>query len=257
MIRKLLYITLSLLLCISHTYATTSELVGFFSLEDNAANSTVTDAHTGGYDLAVINDQTNYSSEQSASAKVSLGFDLDGTTDYVEGTAGTGPTTTCSIQAWVQPDINNQEMIIVYLGDGVVTGGGADHFRLGMNSSGQAFIEAQRGSLGARAVGTTTLLTDGTWYHLVGVCRGITDREIYVNNVSEGTNTTSESPAGVQDEWAIGANHTDADVNFDGIVDEVGIWSDGLTTGEISALYNSGSGLAYPFSAGATAAQIW
>jgi hypothetical protein len=35
--------------------------------------------------------------------------------------------------------------------------------------------------------------------------------------------------------------------NFLGEIDEVGIWSRALTSGEISDLYNSGSGLSYPF----------
>lgn len=34
---------------------------------------------------------------------------------------------------------------------------------------------------------------------------------------------------------------------FNGIVDEVGLWSKELTSGEVSSLYNSGAGFAYPF----------
>jgi hypothetical protein len=33
-----------------------------------------------------------------------------------------------------------------------------------------------------------------------------------------------------------------------GSLDEIGIWNRALTTGEISTLYNSGSGKGYPFS---------
>ena len=35
---------------------------------------------------------------------------------------------------------------------------------------------------------------------------------------------------------------------LDGLVDEVGMWSRVLTSGELDTLYNSGAGLAYPFS---------
>jgi len=38
--------------------------------------------------------------------------------------------------------------------------------------------------------------------------------------------------------------------DFDGLIDEVGIWSRALNSTEVSELYNSGSGLAYPFTTG-------
>lgn len=38
-----------------------------------------------------------------------------------------------------------------------------------------------------------------------------------------------------------------------GYVDEVGVWNKALTSGEITSLYNAGSGVAYPFSGGAPA----
>ena len=38
--------------------------------------------------------------------------------------------------------------------------------------------------------------------------------------------------------------------NMDGLIDEVGFWKRTLTSGERTQLYNSGNGLAYPFSSG-------
>lgn len=40
---------------------------------------------------------------------------------------------------------------------------------------------------------------------------------------------------------------------FDGIIDELGLWDRTLSTTEIAELYNSGSGLAYPFDGGGAA----
>lgn len=235
--------------------AVIDNLVAFYSLEDNAANSTIDDAHNvGPYDGVVVNDQNNFSSEQSVAAKVSLGFELDGTNDYGTVT-GAGITTLITLQAWVQPDVNNVEQTLVYVGDGTISGGGADHHRLGIDSNGKAFIETQRGSTGARATGSTTLLTDGTWYHLIGVCRATNDREIYVNNSSDGTNAGSEVLVGTATVWSIGA-WSDGTAPYDGIIDEVGVWSVGKSTADISSLYNSGSGLAYPFAAGSVSSSL-
>lgn len=45
--------------------------------------------------------------------------------------------------------------------------------------------------------------------------------------------------------------------NFhDGLIDEVGLWDRVLTSGEITQLYNSGNGLAYPFSTGTAAPRL-
>lgn len=224
-------------------------LVGFYSLEDDAASSTVTDDHSNGYDQTLTNDQNNYTSEQSVAAKVGDGFDLDGTNDFSSTGSAGGVTTTVSMQAWVQPDVNNVEQVLVYVGDGVETGGGRDHHILGITAAGKAFIETSRGSSGARAVGGTTLLTDGTWYHIFGVCRAPNDREIYVDAVSDGTDASTESLSGTQTDWSIGALPS-GNSPYDGIIDEVGVWSVGKSESDISDLYNSGAGLAYPFAAG-------
>lgn len=39
---------------------------------------------------------------------------------------------------------------------------------------------------------------------------------------------------------------------WDGVIDEVGVWSRVLTASEITELYNSGAGLTYPFSSGSS-----
>jgi len=71
-------------------------------------------------------------------------------------------------------------------------------------------------------------------------------------NVDDGTALTAAHTTGCQDgtnNFLIGAIHGGGDY-MDGLVDEVGIWNKVLTSGEITDLYNSGSGLAYPFGEG-------
>jgi hypothetical protein len=49
-------------------------------------------------------------------------------------------------------------------------------------------------------------------------------------------------------EFVIGARRTsDNQAPFDGLIDEVGIWSRVLTAAEIAILYNGGSGITFPF----------
>jgi hypothetical protein len=227
--------------------ALTDNLVAFWSCYDNAASTTVTDDHST-YDMAANTNTTNL----STTGKITLGFDLDGTNDYAQNGsfAGAGITQLITLGCWVKFDVNNTEQILMYCGDGVLSGGGRDQQELGVDGSGNPYIETARGSSGARATATgVTVATDGTWYHIVGVCRGTTDREIYVNNVSEGTNSGNEALSGTQSDVSLGA-FPDGSSKLNGVICEAGLWSAGISTADLSTWYGSGSGLAYPFSVG-------
>ena len=84
-----------------------------------------------------------------------------------------------------------------------------------------------------------------TWYHFV-VTANSTETKLYLNGslittlsgiASLPTNSTS----------LYFGHHPDASSYFNGIIDEVGIWTRVLTATEVSNLYNSGSGVTYPF----------
>jgi hypothetical protein len=94
----------------------------------------------------------------------------------------------------------------------------------------------------------TTALSDGVWYHIVCVFTASTRMEIFLDGVSEASSTTS-IPASISDEaieFRIGSTVVSSTTRYcDGLIDEVGIWSKALTSGEVTDLHNSGSGLAY------------
>lgn len=100
-------------------------------------------------------------------------------------------------------------------------------------------------------------MTTSTWYFIACVCRGTgSPLEIYINN-SEVVNSSSGNYTGGQlyqtDQGIVIGNEWHSQVGAqapDGIIDEVGIWHRALSTSELSMLYNSGDGLAYPFSTG-------
>lgn len=95
-----------------------------------------------------------------------------------------------------------------------------------------------------------TTLSTSTWYHLVMTYDGATITG-YVNGSSVGTASASGSgSSGTTDYFNIGSgqNNTPAfSAFFDGKIDEVGVWSRAITSGEVTQLYNSGAGLQYPF----------
>ena len=90
----------------------------------------------------------------------------------------------------------------------------------------------------------------GVWYHVV-VTIDVSDTTsgvaVYVNSVSKSVTKVrhnATSIANSSSEFAVGAL-SGGGGNFDGLYDEFGIWSKELTSGEVSDLYNSGSGIPY------------
>lgn len=88
----------------------------------------------------------------------------------------------------------------------------------------------------ATSVNSTTVLVNGTRYHVCGLFTSSTSRNIYVNGANEGSAGTSNTPGAV-DTVRIGARYTTSLGAFwDGTIAEVGVWSAALTTSEILSL---------------------
>jgi hypothetical protein len=95
---------------------------------------------------------------------------------------------------------------------------------------------------------TTQTMSKGVWYMVTGTYDGTTIR-LYINGVQNASKaTTASGSIKIKTGAAIGkiSNNYDA-TYFDGAIDEVGIWSQAKSAAEITSLYNSGSGIQYPF----------
>lgn len=100
---------------------------------------------------------------------------------------------------------------------------------------------------GARAA---TLDVD-VWYHVAATKSGVTGK-LYVDGAQietdiTGTNATVFNSTSPFDFGAIAGGAA-----YDGMYDEWGVWSRALTSLEITALYNAGAGLSYPFASAET-----
>jgi hypothetical protein len=101
----------------------------------------------------------------------------------------------------------------------------------------------------------TKTLTPSSWYHLVIAWdASISTAYFYINNTLEGIvvgdpaqtsmhSSSADLQIGVQldEETPAGRGY------WDGMEDELGIWSRLVTSTEVSTLYSSGNGLSYPF----------
>lgn len=175
--------------------------------------------------------------------KISNSANFNGTSSKVKLGIQSSMTTNFTIAGWVKTTVNNAYKGIYYSGENT------NAWALFMQNTGK--IELLENNL-AEYVGTTVLATN-TWYHVALVKSGDsgTNLTIYINGTSDGT----ASCGGVQTPTTFAyfgiKKESGVDSNFwSGDLDEFGLWDRALSGAEISQLYNSGSGLSYPFSGG-------
>jgi len=97
----------------------------------------------------------------------------------------------------------------------------------------------------------TTFWTDNNWTHIVFVITDSTHYKLYRNGVDVtastnlggtfGTAINTASPTYLAVGKLLPSNF------LKGVVDEIGIWSRALNSTEVTQLYNSGTGVSYPF----------
>jgi PKD repeat protein len=119
-----------------------------------------------------------------------------------------------------------------------------DAFRMGlMRNLVWAYIENGYKDYSPYSMSTTSINND-LWYHIVGVKNGNV-LTVYVNGVEEGSYNgwpTTLTPAPM----FFGIGNTPVSPNpffaYNGIVDDVAVWSRALSLEEVSAIYNDGLG---------------
>ncbi len=110
----------------------------------------------------------------------------------------------------------------------------------------------------------THALSTGVWYHMVFTydpsLSGATRGKLYINNSDKGAPTVSGTWTGTTtynstSKFVVGKYDVSAAwiQYLDGVVDELTVTSDVITSGEVSSLYNSGNGVPYDSGGGAPA----
>ena len=241
-------------------------LVAYYKF-DETVGSIADDAHSGGYNGDITGATINQT------GKIDKAYDFDGiagnddvdlTNNAIWNTTFAGADKKFSISLWLKSDSNGFMFICKYAD--VTSGENQKQFYMSIdavtNKLKMVYLFNLTGTEYRYIRGSTALAEDGlTWYHIVITYDGSIDTnngldrvQMYVNASAE-TETLEGNPGNLGNilsgtaRLAIGANlssdGTTSGYNFDGIIDEVGIWSKVLTQIEVTSLYNSGNGLAY------------
>ena len=206
-------------------------------------------------DSVSSNDATVQGATFSASGKINNAYDYDGNNDYIDTGGGVDATIEGSgdwtISMWVKPDnttSNDYQVLIGTIGGGAYTSG----FVINLNSGGSGYIVLglDDGGNPFELVVTfnDTPLTQDVWNHLV-IRRDGSSFECFVNTTKDATAGSYAGAVSVGTQ-NIFLGQAESGRYFEGIIDEVGIWSRAINDAEVSELYNGGVGFQYPF-------EIW
>jgi len=180
----------------------------------------------------------------------SKSFDFDGTNDYLhfaQGNIGTDLETTGSVSVWVKLDSMSANGFIWQ----ITAEEGTDDQLILIWHNANATI---RGNI--KLDGTSNIVdsgsgleNDGEWHHVV--LTWLSGSKTSANNIVrmyvDGSQTDTDA---IGNEWGdasghatftIGRNQIQSNAYFNGHMNDIAIFSDVLTSSEVSAIYNSGS----------------
>ncbi len=216
------------------------------ALIDNLVSYWKFDESSGNATDSVGSNTATATSVSYVAAKINNGADMNGSSSNLSiGTSALVPTTSgqaMSVSFWINSDTAStasayrQCFSFKY---GML-------FRYSWGDGGAAYGSAVYRTVSNSYATPNLSLSASTWYHIVIVYDG-TNLKLYVNGSQSGSDIAVT--AGVRYETGtnyIGASEAGSDF-YDGKIDEFGLWSRALTSGEVTQLYNGGTGLQYPF----------
>jgi hypothetical protein len=207
-----------------------TNLVSYWSFNGGNSNDAV--GSNNGTDTNVI--------YQRLGAIIGKCIDLDGTGFINVGNSSSlNPTTGISISAWINTDYPDLLDNWFFARDDDTLG---RSYAFGINGSGQIEVQIN----GLSTITTTTTLPSNI-HHVVLTGNSTNGYIVYLDSVSVGT-ASWVAPGVTTGDTTIGERtYSGFQGLFDGFIDEVGFWSRALTQSEVTALYNNGVGLTYPF----------
>ncbi|MFA5887254.1 MAG: LamG domain-containing protein [Candidatus Nanoarchaeia archaeon] len=138
-------------------------------------------------------------------------------------------TNNLTIQAWIKTSTPNRG--ILFKG---VDGTYGD-YAIGLNSVGRMTLYFRNVLV---ATGTGSSLANNNWHHVAATYNGI-NVKLYVDGTLQTTNAYTNTLNQSMEPLRIGYYHDTAARNFDGVIDEVGIWNYALNSTQVLKQYNA------------------
>ncbi|MDP6770321.1 MAG: Ig-like domain-containing protein, partial [Anaerolineales bacterium] len=209
--------------------------IGLSGIANGSETLTVTPVDDGIYDAAGNEASTSQSNNTASLNAIGESLSFDGSNDYVDCGTTNIPDVDDSrtLTAWINANELSGDQGIIFTG----TIGTNDMFTMALLAANPTKISVWGYN---HDVTGSTVLSTGIWYH-IAITYNALDGELksYINGAIDINTTTTDYTTSLGT-VEIGRAGTD---EFNGKIDEIGIWNEALTSAEITALYNSGVAL--------------
>lgn len=208
--------------------ALTDSIVSYYKFDESSGSA----ADSAGANTGTVSATMTY----GATGKIGTAYTLDGN-DYVSINGVTTNTTNISVSVWVKSTVASNYLSILdsYSGTRLM-------FHWSRNGQSDFLGYMDGATIGASNKAPPN---DGNWHHIVWVITGTTGY-VYLDG-SQSAQITGMAARNIGTQTAIGAGYDMTAWFWSGTIDEVGIWNRALSSAEVTTLYGSGNGLAYPF----------
>jgi len=222
-----------------------TNIVSYWKLDETSGTSLAAEAGS--------NTGTLYNGTVNQTGIIGKCIQLDGTGDYISfGNDASLSANDMSYSFWAKSSSSSNpssnEGLIFKAAD---TGQTTREIGCVFRTSGLINAKASDSSAINYDIDTATDFYDAAWHHVVITKeRGVTTDtlKMYVDGSLIGTDNTASGhivQTSADLEFGRLSMDSNADRYFTGYVDEIGVWDKVLTSTEVTALYNSGSGLTY------------
>lgn len=165
-------------------------------------------------------------------------------TNYIGGAQTTLTATPLTISCWfygIASDLTTGPYYFVDLHNSG-SANSRDEFRFGLSATFGSLFATTGAPSASSSVSGSTALKSGIWYHCAAIFASATSRTAVLNGITDGTNTTSRVPSGIN-QITIGlerGSSTGGALSVGAICD-VALWNTDLTEAECKLLYNGAS----------------
>jgi len=217
-----------------------AELVAHWTFDE--ASGPVLDSSGNNYHGTIVG---TVSRDQAGKIGGAFAFSAAGWVDFGVGTVTSKITNLpITVSYWIKTTTTTGTRCAVWMGK---RGTDSQYLQTGMKN-GNANAAYRNPDFDTAAAwkdrGTTATEADGKWHHIVAVYPDAASRHVYVDGVLAASASVTQAYFTGTDQVAVGSNNRRTTLTdpFDGLIDDVKMWNEALTAGEVAAVYADGLG---------------